>query len=82
MINIYYRYRLHKQKISDEQGNKFNVYGIEAVTFNGKILATVEDLFFIRREARKFVFCCNKHKLSLIHLKNAAEDVLAEKYAV
>jgi len=72
-----YSYRLRIDNVTDE--NKiYTVYGIEAVGESGEVLAAFSDVFFDIEDARAFVGMCNRLKLSLIHLADAVDDVLAK----
>lgn len=68
---------MRKDTIYDENGNKYTVYGIEAVDYRGKVLLSFSDIFFDKQKAKHFVNLCNKNDLELIHLADVVEDVLA-----
>ena len=70
-------YRMRKDSIYDEDGNKYTVYGIEAVDPNGNVLVSFPDIFFDKQKAEHFVNLCNKNVLELIHLADVVEDALA-----
>lgn len=71
-------YRVRKDTIHDEARKMHTVYGIEAVGREGETLSSCPDVFFDRERAERFTDLCNNEGLSLIHLPNAIEDVLAE----
>ena len=71
-----YTYRVREDAIHDEDRKKYMVYGIEAVDSKGKILKSFPDIFFDRREAKRFVNLCNENDLELIHLADIVEDML------
>ncbi len=75
-----YIYKLTDQTIKDEDNNCVTVYGIEAVLFNGEVLAFYDDVFFNQEKAGAFVEMCNAEELSLVHFEDAVEDALAEQY--
>ena len=53
------------------------VYGIEAFAGNRLRVASVADVFFDKQAAEDFIELCNELKLSLVHLPDVIEDVLA-----
>ena len=77
-----YIYRLNETTITDENGEKYTVYGIDAVNDNGYILESHTDIFFDRLKAEEFVSLCNECELELIHLPDVVEDAITEQYAV
>ncbi len=50
-----YIYRLNETAVADEDGKKYTVYGIDAVTDNGYILESRSDIFFDRIKAEEFI---------------------------
>lgn len=60
----------------DEDNREHAIYGITALDSSGNVLKTIKDIFFDKQKAENFVELCNKEKLELIHLQDAAEDVL------
>ena len=77
-----YIYRLNETTVTDEEGKKHIVYGIDAVDKRGNILASYTDIFFDRTKAENFVALCNECELELIHLPDVVEDAITEQYAV
>lgn len=73
-----YTYFLREDKIYDDKGKEYIVYGIEAVTLDGKILQSIPDIFFNRQKAEAFVNLCNDCDLDIIHLASAVENALFE----
>lgn len=71
-------YRMRKDTMFDEERNAHTVYGIEAIDSDGEILSSFSDVFFDRQQAESFVGLCNDENLSLIHFRDAVEDVLGE----
>ena len=69
---------MRKDIIHGEDRKEYVVYGIEAISHEGKILLSFPDVFFDRKKAEHFVELCNKACLSLIHLPCIIEDALAE----
>ena len=70
------KYALRTDIVTNEDNQKHNVYGINAVDTLGNILESYEDIFFDRRKADEFIDLCNKEKLELIHLPDVIEDIL------
>ena len=77
-----YIYRLNELLITGADGKEHIVYGIEAIDSDLRILLSIHDIFFEKQKASDFVDLCNQCGLSLIHLKDAAEDFLAAQYSV
>ena len=75
-------YRTRKDIRFDEAGQKYIVYGVDAVDAEGAILMSFPDVFFSRQRAERFVTLCNEGELSLLHLADAVEDALIEQYAI
>ncbi len=71
-----YFYRMRTDKIYDEDGTEFTVYGIEAVENSGTVLRSVPDIFFDIEKAKDFVDLCNSCEISLIHLPDMVDDAL------
>ncbi|MBQ7875623.1 MAG: hypothetical protein IJ306_10815 [Oscillospiraceae bacterium] len=72
-------YKMKNGKVFDEEGRTHEIFGIEAVGENGKILSEFPDIFSDRAEAECFAALCNEKALSLIHLKDVLEDVVGGK---
>ncbi len=70
-------YCMKQDVIRDEEKRPYAVYGIEAVSPEGKILLSFSDLFFDREKAESLVTLCNDGELSLSHLPDVVEDALA-----
>ena len=64
------KYTLRTDIITDEDKQKYTVYGITAIDNFGNILKTFEDIFFSKQKAEEFVKLCNEEKLELIHLQD------------
>lgn len=77
-----YIYRLNELLITGADGKEHIVYGIEAIDSDLRILLSIHDIFFEKQKASDFVNLCNQCGLSLIHLKDVAEDFLAAQYSV
>ena len=73
-----YKYRLSKSIVTDEDGIKYTVYGIEAIDISGHILCSYKDVFFCKEEGKRFVKLCNRCKLELIHFTDVIEDAVSE----
>lgn len=73
-----YTYRLNKSIIYDENGEKHNVYGINAVRLDGLISKSFHDLFFEKEKAENMIRMLNDNKLELVHLEDVIEDILAK----
>lgn len=71
------RYTIRKDEVQDESGQTHTVYGVEA-WLGAKKIRCIPDVFFVRRRAEDFVYRCNTYELSLVHLMDVIEDVLAE----
>ena len=74
-----YTYRIRKSTVQDEEGNRYTVYGIEAISSEGEVLSGFSDVFFDRQRAEGFVRLCNTGGLALIHCPDAVEDALADQ---
>ena len=72
-----YAYRLNETTVTDEDGETYTVYGIEAVDESGNILESFHDIFFDRAKAEEFVDSCNKYEVLLIHLADVVEDAIS-----
>ncbi|MBQ8202737.1 MAG: hypothetical protein IJZ75_00450 [Clostridia bacterium] len=70
------KYTLRTDIVTDEENQKYTVFGITALDSFGNILETFEDIFFSKQKAEEFVELCNQEKLELIHLQNVVEDIL------
>lgn len=70
------KYILRTDVVTDEENQKYTVYGITALDNFGNVLNTFEDIFFSKQKAEEFVELCNDEKLELIHLQDVVEDVL------
>ena len=70
------KYILRTDVVTDEENQKYTVYGITTLDSFGNVLNTFEDIFFSKQKAEEFVKLCNEEKLELIHLQNVVEDVL------
>lgn len=67
---------LRTDVVTDEENQKYTVYGITSLDSFGNVLNTFEDIFFSKQKAEEFVELCNDEKLELIHLQDVVEDVL------
>lgn len=79
MTNVYH---LRQDVISDENGDKITVYGIEVPGAENQLPGLFQDIFFDRRKAENFVNLCNECELELKHFKDAVEDAVTEQYMV
>jgi len=75
-------YRMREDIRFDEVGQKYIVYGIDAIDADGTVLMSFPDVFFDGQKAERFVTLCNEGELSLLHLADAVEDALVEQYTV
>ena len=69
-------YVLCSDIVTDEDNNKYTVYGITAINYNNQILDSIPDIFFDKEKAEEFIELCNCEKVELIHLQDLAEDQL------
>ncbi len=71
------KYKLFRECLLDENGNKYTTYGIKAVE-KGRTVSKVSDVgcnwISVLRLCRK----CNRLKLDIVHLQDVAEDFAAE----
>ncbi len=72
-----YTYRLNETTVTDEDGEMYTVYGIDAVDESGNILESFPDIFFDLTKAEEFIDSCNICELHLIHLADVVEDVIS-----
>ena len=77
-----YIYQVNETTVTNEDGIKRTVYGIDAVDKYGNILSSYTDIFFDKTKAEKFVALCNNCELELIHLPDVIEDIITEQYAI
>ncbi len=77
-----YIFILTENIIKNEEFSNLTVYGIEAVSKQGRVLKSYPDLFFDREEAVAFVELCNTEELMLVHLEDVVEDALAAQYSL
>lgn len=70
------KYILRTDVVTDEENQKYTVYGITALDRFGNVLKTFEDIFFKKQKAEKFIDLCNSEKLELVHLQDVIEDIL------
>ncbi len=77
------KYKVFEGKIAVD-GHEYDTYGIEAVEISGnecKTILRIHDITQNREEVRSLCDKCNKHKLSVMHLKEICEDFLCEHYS-
>ena len=68
------KYILRTDIVTDEENQKYTVYGITAIDNLGNVLESYEDIFFDKKKAEEFIELCNEEKLELIHLEGVIED--------
>ncbi len=76
------KYIVCENKLSLD-GCEYTTYGVEARKYiNGKwdIIERVSDISTNREAVEKLCEKCNTHRLSSIHLKDVAEDLICEIY--
>lgn len=69
-------YCVRTDKILDECGIPYTVYGIDAINDRNDLLVSVPDIFFDSQKATAFVSLCNRLEVSLVHLSDVIEDIL------
>ena len=69
-------YRVIADTLLNESQMPITVYGIEAVDADGRIAASVPDIFTSKEEADHFAHRCNALSLSILHLPDVIEDIL------
>ena len=77
-----YIYRLNETVVTDEEGIKHTVYGLDVVDESSIILASYIDIFFDQSKAERLVILCNRCHLELCHITDVIEDAIAEQYSV
>ncbi len=55
----------------------YTTYGIEAISMNGIVIATIPNITVNRRDAEQFVNLCNTLELSPEHLYDAVDDFIS-----
>lgn len=70
------RYILRTDTVTDEDNQRYTVYGITAIDSRGAEQETFPDIFFDKQKAEEFVTLCNTEELELIHLADVIDDVL------
>lgn len=80
-MSVPYSYCLRTDTISDELGQAYSVYGVEAISHQGEVLQSFPDIFFNLEKAKSFVELCNNEDLELIHFADVIENVLVEQYS-
>ena len=74
-------YEMIQTEETDEQGNAYTGYGIEAWDRSGaeqQQLHRVPDLFVSRSRCEQFVQMCNEEKVAPFHLLEVIDNILAE----
>ena len=69
------KYTLRTDTVTDDENQKYTVYGITALDIFENVLQTVSDLFFDKQKAEDFIKLCNEEKLELIHLQDVIDDL-------
>ena len=62
--------------IKTEDGLEIETYGIKAVSKNGNVLKSVDDITTDSQKLDKFISLCNQGNLALRHLNDVIEDFL------
>ncbi|MBQ8683060.1 MAG: hypothetical protein IJ518_00915 [Clostridia bacterium] len=73
---------MNEDRLYDEQGMEWTVYGIEALDTAGNILCCFSDIFFEQEKAKEFVQMCNEQAVEPVHIQDVIDDVLAQLYSV
>ncbi len=69
-------YKVHAKTVRDEKGKSHTVFGIDAVSEDGIVQASIADAFDSYEEAEKLARKCNELELSPMHLQDIIEDAL------
>ena len=72
-----YRYRICESNISDEEGKKHTVYGLELYR-DDALVKSYCDVFFEKEKAEKLTYLCNALELSPLHFLDVIEDALED----
>ena len=75
-------YEMIITKETDEQGNAYTGYGIQAWEGSGtgrKCIHKVPDLFVSKERCLAFVKMCNEEEVAHFHLLEVIDNVLAKK---
>lgn len=75
-------FRMRKDRLCDEDGSEWIVYGVEAVDSSGTVLYRCSDIFFDGKTAADFIRQCNEKEVELSHIPDIISDVLAQQYTV
>lgn len=70
-----YLYKLRTDTIYNESKPPIIVYGVDCLA-DGKIVLSVEDIFFDLQKAKEFVNLCNSVNLSLAYLETLAQNAV------
>ncbi len=62
--------------IKTEDGLEIETYGIKAVSKQGNILKSIDDITTDSQKLDKFISLCNQGNLALRHLNDVIEDFL------
>ncbi len=71
------KYKVIKEKIINENGEKYISYGIAAYE-NKREVARISDITPSRSELVRLVGKCNKNQAELVHLHDIIEDFLLQ----
>lgn len=74
-----YVYQLRTDTFQNENGKDITVYGVDCMS-EGKILLSVEDIFFDLHKAEAFVNLCNDVNLLPAYLETMAKNAVEEQY--
>jgi len=62
---------------TDTAGNKYTAYGIKVTDESGNMIADVPDVFTDEEKAEECIRLFNAVELSVIHLYEVLDDILA-----
>ena len=77
-------YQILQETLWNPEIGNYTTYAVcayERQNGNNVLLSYTSDVFLNKEEAEAFVTLCNRLHLSLIHLPDAIEDILAGAYS-
>lgn len=72
-----YVYHMTVETEMDITGKKYKAYGIKVTDGNGGVITIVPDVFTDMQKADEFIRIFNSAELSVIHLFEVLDDILA-----
>ncbi len=75
-------YHIRKDFVTDSENQNRSVYGIDALDDSFVLVKSIPDIFFDAGQAQNIVDLFNKENLSVYHLEDAVNDILAETYEI